>query len=288
MGGSTPKQHVTTTTQDTKTDANTNEERLTTGASTGQTAAATAGASEVSLPEYLQSLIQGVPGVSAQALQDLQTGTQGFQLPSEAMETLRATAGGDYLYGGPQQQAFVDASVRSAMPGINSAFGTANRGGGGLYNAAIGQAGVDAFAGLFNQERGRQMQAAELLPKMQSMPLALQQQLLDSASLLPSRFSPLFGQTNTGTSVGQTAGTSREEMEGKSQSSSSSSSVGTSAQPIYETPWWQTALGGATTLAGLAMPGLSGVSALGNMASGLFGSTAMQGMQGGGLLGLFR
>jgi hypothetical protein len=276
MGGSTPKDKVTTQA--------TSGSQETSGTQTGTQFGATAGtqSTAVDIPDYLRDLIAGVPGVSATALQNLEAGTQGFQVPPEALEALRSTAAGDFLYGGPQMEAFTSAAQRAAMPGIYSTFGGSGRGGGGLEKVAIGQAGIDAFANMFNQERGRQLQAAELLPRIQSLPLALQQQLLESASLMPGRFAPLFGQTGTqaGSTFGETFAETLEKMKSESKS--------TTTEPIFETPMWQNILGGAAALGGMFMPGLGGVSAMGNLGTALLGSKSMEGLSGGGLLGLFK
>ncbi len=88
-----------------------------------------------------------------------------------ALNAFQSTAQGDYLYGGPAQQAFIDAAVNSAQPGVISRFG--GRGGSGLAAASIGQSAVDAYAGLYNNERQRQMQAASGLPTLAMTPIDL-------------------------------------------------------------------------------------------------------------------
>lgn len=118
-------------------------------------------------------------GVPADAMSRLASGTQGGDLagsdilsqltgegvPQQTRDTLEATARGDFLFGGEGFDAAVEAAVRAAQPGIISAFGRAGAGGatGGLSRTAIGQAGIDAFARQFGDERGRQMSAAGTL-----------------------------------------------------------------------------------------------------------------------------
>ncbi len=82
----------------------------------------------------------------------------------QAMDTLGQTAGGAHLFGGQGFDQAVDAAVRQAQPHILSRFGAAGRGTGGLAQHALGQSAIDAFAGLHNQERQRQLQAASALP----------------------------------------------------------------------------------------------------------------------------
>jgi len=91
-----------------------------------------------------------------------------------ALGVTQGTAAGDYLYGGPAQQAFIDASVRQAMPGVMSAWGSANRSGGQLGKLQLSQQATDAYAGLYDAERNRQMAAAGQLPELQKLPIDLQ------------------------------------------------------------------------------------------------------------------
>ena len=88
-----------------------------------------------------------------------------------ALGTTQGTAAGDFLYGGPAQQAFIDASVRQAMPGVMSAWGSANRSGGQLGKLQLSQQATDAYAGLYDAERNRQMAAASALPGMAQQPI---------------------------------------------------------------------------------------------------------------------
>src|SRR4029077_4358965 len=157
-----------------------------------------------------------------------------------------------------------------------SQFEMAGRPGGGLYHAQVAQQAQDAYAKLYGDERARQLNAATVLPGITQMPVQLQAQIAQLAGQLPGQAAPFLGRTTEGQTSGTTAGTS------------SSTGTSTQTQPLYQTPWWQTALGAGTAVAGLAMPGLGGVSALGNIGAGLFGQTAMTNAAQGGLLGVFR
>jgi len=90
------------------------------------------------------------------------------QTPTSALNALRNTAGGEFLFGGQGFDRAVDAAVRAAQPRILSAFGGAGRADGGLARAAIGEAATDAFASQFGQERGRQLSAANALLNQQN------------------------------------------------------------------------------------------------------------------------
>ena len=96
-------------------------------------------------------------------LRGIANGQGGF-LPS-ALNAVQSTADGDFLFGGQGFDQAVQAAVSTAQPSILSAFGGAGRGTGGLAQAAIAQQATDAFARQFGQERGRQLNAAQLLPQ---------------------------------------------------------------------------------------------------------------------------
>lgn len=276
MGGDTPKtQTETTKTGETGTTTGT-QTGTTTGATTGftsgLTSGQTAGTSTVNLPDWLKPFVTGAVGTAGNALGDFQQGIAGYQLPPEAMDALTSTARGDYLYGGPQQQAFIDAARRAAQPGIYSAFGAAGRGGAGLENAALNQSSVDAFANLFNQERGRQLGAAEALPGISMLPLQLQQQLAQLAGGLPGQFAPFLGQSTSGMTSGLTSGfntgMTSGTMAGTQTGTTDTSGTSTLTKPLYQTPWWQTALGAGT--AGLGLLGsLNPATGFGAAASGV-------------------
>lgn len=81
-----------------------------------------------------------------------------------AQDQLERTASGDYLFGGKGFDAALNAAINSALPQVASAFGgTVGGVGSGLASTAVNQAALDAFAGQYGQERGRQLGAAEAL-----------------------------------------------------------------------------------------------------------------------------
>lgn len=213
MGGQ-PKNQTTTGTNKSTT--------YSSGTSSGTGSTTSNLQSDVTLPDYLQPLVTGLPGMTADQLAGMSGDVSGFQIDPAAYQAAHSTAAGDYLYGGPAQQAFVDAAMRAALPGINSAF----RGGRGLSEVALGQAGIDAYAGLYDQERNRQLQAAQMLPQFQQLPLQLKNMLLQNTLSVPNAFQTLFGKAATG------AGTSAQQ----SQEQSVQRTKGTTTQttPLYQ------------------------------------------------------
>lgn len=120
-----------------------------------------------------------IPGAARDTLATAASG--GFS--PEQLDTLRQTANGDFLFGGPGSDAAIEAAVRAAQPAILSTFGSAGVGGGtgALSQAAIGQAATDAFARQFAQERQNQLGAAGTLA---NLGLAGNQQRLGAAESL--------------------------------------------------------------------------------------------------------
>lgn len=81
-----------------------------------------------------------------------------------AQAQLERTAAGDYLFGGEGFDQAVNAAMNRAIPQISSVFGgDAANVASGLASSAVAQAGLDAFAGQYGQERGRQLGAAQAL-----------------------------------------------------------------------------------------------------------------------------
>jgi hypothetical protein len=103
-------------------------------------------------PETLQAL----------NLQADQARSGGVGAPQQLAQTL----GGDYLYGGPGFDAAMGAAQRTITPMVQGQFEKAGRFGGGLAKEAETSALADAFAGLYGQERQRQMQAAAMAPSV--------------------------------------------------------------------------------------------------------------------------
>ena len=91
---------------------------------------------------------------------------QGSPLLPAAQQQNLATVQGDYLYGNPGFNAAFDAAQRQITPQVQGAFERAGRFGSGLAQTAQTRALGDAFASLYGQERGRQMQATALAPSM--------------------------------------------------------------------------------------------------------------------------
>lgn len=89
--------------------------------------------------------------------------------PYGALSNFQGLMGGDYLYGGPGFNAALDAATRAITPRVQSAFGRAGRQQSGLAQAAVAEELGDVFAGMYGQERGRQMQGLGLLPQMEAM-----------------------------------------------------------------------------------------------------------------------
>lgn len=75
-----------------------------------------------------------------------------------------ATLRGDYLYGGDGFNAAYQAAANRIMPQVQSAFGGSGRLNSGLAQTSMASALGDSFAGLFGQERARQMQATQMAP----------------------------------------------------------------------------------------------------------------------------
>lgn len=83
---------------------------------------------------------------------------------ANAQGEINKTLNGDYLFGGPGFNAAYTAAANKIIPQVQSAFGMHGRLNGGLAQAATAGALGDAFAGLYGQERGNQMQALSLAP----------------------------------------------------------------------------------------------------------------------------
>lgn len=115
-----------------------------------------------------------LPILNRSIVPDSATGTieslmaSNVNLPPESIAALQSTARGDFLFGGQGFDQAVDAAMRAALPQIRSVFGSAGAGGatGGLAQTAVGQAAIDAFAGQFGAERGRQLSAADRLASL--------------------------------------------------------------------------------------------------------------------------
>ena len=119
-----------------------------------------------SLLQQQQLAEQGSPLVPAgiQSVLGLLQGT------SPAGQALTQTAQGQFLPGGVQgdlaRQTF-ESLVRRGTPGVSSSFEAAGRTGSGLAQTGQAEVAANALAGVFGQERGRQLQAAGRLGQLQ-------------------------------------------------------------------------------------------------------------------------
>lgn len=115
-------------------------------------------------PEAFQALSSFSGGRGLDQFMDpgaLSTLQGASEIPQEAEDALRATAGGDFLFGGQGFDQAVGAAQRAATPGIISGFG--GRAGSGLARHAVEQSAIDAFARQFGAERGNQLGASQFL-----------------------------------------------------------------------------------------------------------------------------
>ena len=170
------------------------------GGGQGPTTTST-GTSQIIIPEILKPLVQRQVGTSSGALDRLNEllspGNEGqlvapfdpLQLEGQqlgidvargvggaiptSLQGLLATARGDFQFGNAGFDEAVQASIRAARPNILSTFGRAGGRPGGLADAALQQVASDAFARLFDSERGRQQQAQSILPGLSLTPASI-------------------------------------------------------------------------------------------------------------------
>lgn len=121
----------------------------------------------------LQTLAGGLDPETEQARriagQEAGLGQAGFQ---QAERTLGQTARGDFLFGGQGFNEAVQAAQNQVLPQITSAFESRGRAGSGLAAQAAARALGGVFANTFEQERGRQLAAAQALPRLQAQQFA--------------------------------------------------------------------------------------------------------------------
>lgn len=98
-----------------------------------------------------------------------QRATYGSPVEWAAQNQLGSTLSGDYLYGGPGFNAAFDAAQRRITPAVQGQFERAGRFGGGLAQEAETKALSDSFAGLYNQERQRQMGGLGFAPSISGL-----------------------------------------------------------------------------------------------------------------------
>ena len=85
----------------------------------------------------------------------------GGQYVGEGMQYLEPTARGDYLTGGEGFNRAYDAAAGRVVPSVRSAFESAGRIGSGLARGEESRQLGDVFAGLYGDERNRQLTAAQ-------------------------------------------------------------------------------------------------------------------------------
>lgn len=132
--------------------------------------------------------------------QQLLETAQGRELSGAGVDQLRQTATGQVIDAPGFQSAF-ESSLRRAQPQIQSAFTLAGRSGGGLESVAQSQAAADAFAGLFNQERERQVGAASRLGGLRDS--ELMRQFEATTRLPPAALADVSILENVGTQLQQ-------------------------------------------------------------------------------------
>lgn len=140
------------------------------------------------LPAEVLDIVRGLPGLPGSTVDtltqaqnagapagldrviSLASDPAGAVIPDSARAALERTASGDFLYGGEGFDQAVDAALRRVTPGVLSTFGSAGAGGatGGLARTAIAQAGLDAFASQYGDERSRQLSAAQALADLET------------------------------------------------------------------------------------------------------------------------
>jgi hypothetical protein len=86
-----------------------------------------------------------------------------------AFDQWNNTLTGDYLYGGDAFSAAQDAASRRIIPQVTSAFNQSGRMGGIAGQSELTGRLGDSFAGLYNNERGRQMSALGMSPAMSQL-----------------------------------------------------------------------------------------------------------------------
>jgi hypothetical protein len=94
-----------------------------------------------------------------------------------ALQQHSATLNGDYLHGGAGFNSALDAAKNQIIPDVQSMFSRAGRSQSGLAQGEMAGRIGDAFAGLYNQERGRQMQSLGMSPQMAQLASQPAQQL---------------------------------------------------------------------------------------------------------------
>jgi hypothetical protein len=94
----------------------------------------------------------------------------GSPVNQTAQNQLSQTNAGGFLNSNPWLDRTYEMGARAVMPGINATFGGANRTGSNAHTTALGQGLGDLATGIYGgnyqEERGRQLQAASLSPAL--------------------------------------------------------------------------------------------------------------------------
>lgn len=90
----------------------------------------------------------------------------GPNLQQPVLGQLTNTLNGSYLFGGQGFNQAQQAASNRIIPQVNSMFGAAGRSGSGLAQSEMTRQLGDSFAGLYNNERNRQIQAAGIAPNV--------------------------------------------------------------------------------------------------------------------------
>lgn len=111
-------------------------------------------------PEYVPPSPATLQAQQAQTNRAL----QGNPLLGAAQQQNYQTTTGEYLHGGQGFNQALGAAQRQIIPGISSAFEQSGRYGSGLHQESLARGMGDAFAGLYDRERGRQQAATLAAP----------------------------------------------------------------------------------------------------------------------------
>ena len=151
--------------------------------------------SQMDLPDWLKSPMQGAVGMAgqqanqapnalySQGLQGVGAATQqgsNFDI-NPAMNQYQGTLNGDYLSGGAGFDAAQQAAANRIIPQVTSAFNSAGRMGGGAGPSELTRQLGDSFAGLYDNERQRQMSALNMSGQMEDLQYQPQQRDLSNA-----------------------------------------------------------------------------------------------------------
>lgn len=238
------------------------------------------GQGQPALPGFSQ-----VPPMAPQTLDALMatemTARGGIPGMHQAYGNWADTLGGQYMAGSPGFDAAMDAMGRSVRPQIQSQFETAGRGNSALADVGIAQAMSDAYASLFNAERGRQMQGLAMAPQMEALAYQGPARLAAVGGALEGQYGAELGSAYDRDRYNALAPqTSLDQFIARVQGINPGGGTQTQTTPLYQNR-------GAGALGG-AMAGAGFAEQLGGMFPAMAGPWGMGlGAIGGGLLGAF-